>query len=921
MSQKDIMVATNPEYWERIQQQREQQKKQQQASSQNQSSPVVVAPPTHMDTEGYAASMARAQQQQEQPVVGGMKKWTTTPAPKPSQQAPSAPPTISSFGTELTVKPDPRYKDLSPTEQQYYGSYLIRVGEASAEYREQRRQELRRFGINPTEGTLYSVNIGGKRYSLGGKELKSWEQKQQNEFFDEILPKYRETMKPVAESRQFYETIGYPEYGGKYEPFEIPEGFKVSGIQKTGSGLDITFTSTTQQPLSKHEHDLLEMQLRMSPMFSFGRAVYESIRPDIQQKRALEAERVAAKSVSGVSVSDVKVVSYSPYRPGLKREPEVFGYSKEVVTPSYHPSMKREVEAFGVSRSDLGKLPMSVDVSARYSVEDKRAKGLAQQILEFEPFEFGQELGLNVFGVKDEQRRQQLKEQNIMKPVVDVAGKNLVIFDKPTAFLSGVVAPVENVIYIPFQLAGIQTPSVPQTFSGAVVAEAGAAFSGVGGGDTQRLLDEYGASYVAGSITGDVLLSFGAGKAVTWARGTKIGGKLLDPIFKPVDIAEKWVSKKIYEPIKGKVVSFKNAIIKPKPQLTGWERGGFGTKGYTLKEYRGVVGGESPFKSNLPSVIKDERAEIFMSQASRATSYPVKVTSSEQTVYGIGDKPYIQILKNPPNIIGGGRVVLVEPSLVTKTPMPMISSLKTKIAPQLMISVAPPKASKFFVSLFGGVGATTLRATAKQQLIFETTAPTVTTSLKHVPFHFYQPSKQKKETSPLFGVISGFDLSQIVTPQTILSTQTSPLSTTISAQIQAPITTPITITKFRNLEFPTQKSKDLMIPLVGQLQTPQMATLQIPTQIQITLPKLQVPQRQKTTQSPVFHYLPKNVGKKPFVPYVPFRTKKKGKSKTGLFGGWTLKEHPLPTVEQVNRNVIGVLSRKKGKKGNAKFVV
>jgi hypothetical protein len=42
-------------------------------------------------------------------------------------------------------------------------------------------------------------------------------------------------------SEQFYEKIGYPQYGGVYEPFTIPEGYKVQAIKETGEGLSVSF--------------------------------------------------------------------------------------------------------------------------------------------------------------------------------------------------------------------------------------------------------------------------------------------------------------------------------------------------------------------------------------------------------------------------------------------------------------------------------------------------------------------------------------------------------------------------------------------------------------------------------------------------------------------------------------------------------
>lgn len=45
----------------------------------------------------------------------------------------------------------------------------------------------------------------------------------------------------VGASERFYKRIGYPQYAGIYPYFTIPTGYKVSGIEKTGEGLQVSF--------------------------------------------------------------------------------------------------------------------------------------------------------------------------------------------------------------------------------------------------------------------------------------------------------------------------------------------------------------------------------------------------------------------------------------------------------------------------------------------------------------------------------------------------------------------------------------------------------------------------------------------------------------------------------------------------------
>lgn len=46
-------------------------------------------------------------------------------------------------------------------------------------------------------------------------------------------------------SRKFYSELGYPQFGGKYQPFTVPKDAKIKGITETGEGLNITFESLT----------------------------------------------------------------------------------------------------------------------------------------------------------------------------------------------------------------------------------------------------------------------------------------------------------------------------------------------------------------------------------------------------------------------------------------------------------------------------------------------------------------------------------------------------------------------------------------------------------------------------------------------------------------------------------------------------
>ena len=49
------------------------------------------------------------------------------------------------------------------------------------------------------------------------------------------------------ESVSFYTELGYPQYGGKYEPFTTPKGYSFKGITETQGGLSITFEAPPEK--------------------------------------------------------------------------------------------------------------------------------------------------------------------------------------------------------------------------------------------------------------------------------------------------------------------------------------------------------------------------------------------------------------------------------------------------------------------------------------------------------------------------------------------------------------------------------------------------------------------------------------------------------------------------------------------------
>jgi len=50
------------------------------------------------------------------------------------------------------------------------------------------------------------------------------------------------------QSQRFYSSIGYSQYGGKYEPFTVPSGYKVKEVSESTSGLNVTFEVVPRAP-------------------------------------------------------------------------------------------------------------------------------------------------------------------------------------------------------------------------------------------------------------------------------------------------------------------------------------------------------------------------------------------------------------------------------------------------------------------------------------------------------------------------------------------------------------------------------------------------------------------------------------------------------------------------------------------------
>ncbi|MEM4454418.1 MAG: hypothetical protein QXT28_06900 [Thermofilaceae archaeon] len=100
----------------------------------------------------------------------------------------------------------------------------------------------------------------------------------------EQLEELQNVQKQLEESRRFWESVGYPEYAGKYMPVQLPEGAKITRVEETAEGLRVEYSVAEQQPvLPAAEVDQMAL---LSWQFSQTRAW-------LQQQQALAAPQAA----------------------------------------------------------------------------------------------------------------------------------------------------------------------------------------------------------------------------------------------------------------------------------------------------------------------------------------------------------------------------------------------------------------------------------------------------------------------------------------------------------------------------------------------------------------------------------------------------------------------------------------------------
>ena len=458
--------------------------------------------------------------------------------------------TVESAGLAVEGAGQADSSRLSPEEQEAYLKYEESMRQASEPYVSEMTKTKRSWGIEPTEGVSHSVMIEGKWVNLGDEQLTEWQQEHRSRFFEEILPEYRakkaenirlyniavgqynvdaaaawkkyadeieayskgvyarheKVQEYVAQtkaareqkniSKTFYESIGFGQFAGKYKPFKIPEGFKVANIQETPSGLDIQFTGPPTISTPTMAQGILNVAPAWTP--EWGKPFYTYSEP-INTKIETPQENRIAFGVGGTWEA-----------PLVTTKPHLF--------------------------------PTAIDV-AKQQVEHSIALGGPKTAIFNKPFEPTNISLTPTTIIKSEVSN--VKVQSLTKGIFNVnpitpvnisfsPEKNLFgEASKPQRFMAGIVGSFETYV----------NPEIP-TFSGTLLGGTKKGVAGftpflpsfttpVGGqlAGVRNLQREWGTSYMAGTIVGDIFQSILFTKGIEVAEkriGDSVIGKKLD---------------------------------------------------------------------------------------------------------------------------------------------------------------------------------------------------------------------------------------------------------------------------------------------------------------------------------------------------------------------------------------------------------
>ncbi|MEM3824106.1 MAG: hypothetical protein QXH87_04155, partial [Candidatus Bathyarchaeia archaeon] len=106
------------------------------------------------------------------------------------------------------------------------------------------------------------------------------------------LEEIHEYAEAFAESSYFWRTAGYPEFAGRYMPVTVPEGYKISSVKETVSGLEVSF-----EPIISMEHVIKGLEKNFGVSVGSAKALTLDEYRDVYRGFAKEVEQVGYKSV------------------------------------------------------------------------------------------------------------------------------------------------------------------------------------------------------------------------------------------------------------------------------------------------------------------------------------------------------------------------------------------------------------------------------------------------------------------------------------------------------------------------------------------------------------------------------------------------------------------------------------------------
>jgi hypothetical protein len=522
------------------------------------------------------------------------------------------------------------------------------------------------------------------------------------------------------------------------------------------------------------------------------------------------------------------------------------------------------------------------------SPPQKEEQSITKTIFDFDAFSFGQNVALDLFGVKDAKKRIELKQKTQSFNVVKSAGKNTP-FESPEKFIAGFVGSFEGVV----------NPNVPSFMGSAIsdVVTLGQA------GSLDKLQKKQGSSYVAGSIVGEGVQSFligkAVGKAVKVAKGTKTGKavskavtKVTKPVTSPIGKGLGSIKTKTYNQLVGSKVddfllghskSYKNwATQQIKPQAVSTPVFDVGQKGYTWSPARQSA---IDFGWGLEMTPKSSgvTANLLQESVTKTKILPHLISRGGQVSIGVlRDTGFSKIddsLQNAPRQFGvqttitkttGSKLSYLPPSILGKTSQGFPNTLLGLYISGSAKNVTRQKSNKTVVPEIVSFPsmATVLKPETKTR-----------TTLKQIPYlpQTTETLQQQKEQQTLIP-------KTVLTPQTIQQTKPTEITETLPEVTQIPEAWQ---------KQPTQQEQAVIIQPQSVLQ---QAVSQTPRKKDTLRPPPQILLQKPSSIPPV---------------WFGFRKYKYPKQSSQIGEVWRIKRHAVLTPQQAKKQLIGEIKNKK----------